>query len=72
MDDYEDEGQFDYAEGESEHDIRGITAFLRGCWQTHPTFALGEILDLIFGGSLNSMSDEEVMETLREFLMQNE
>ncbi len=69
-DDYEEYDLDD--SGVHEHDVRGISAFLRDCWLTQPNFALGEILDEIFGGDIRGMSDEEIMDTLKEYLLQHE
>ena len=73
MDDNEDEG-FEFLDEHSihEHDVRGTCAFLRDCWMTMPTLTLGEILDEVFGGDIIGMSEEEIMTSLKEFLIQNE
>jgi hypothetical protein len=61
-----------YEEDSYEHDVKGITNFLRDCWLTNPKIGLGDLLEQVFGGNITQLNDEEIMSLLKEFLLQNE
>ena len=71
MDD-EYESEFEYDEIEVEQDIVGVCNALKASWRLLPTTTLANLLDIALPSTLGEMSDQEIIESLQEFIHQNQ
>ena len=54
------------------HDVRGVCAALKDAWLIVPHLSFGDLLSVAIPTALNELSSQEIIETLEEFIHQNQ